>query len=81
MNMQSDDSATWRFTNSRGKPVHVHLEPWGDQVTVPPGSTLVVRVTECGREPLDVRETRGEIKVWATRPGCQLTAHLDGKKI
>lgn len=81
MATRGEDTASWEFTNDGGVPVVVQLEPWGDHVSVPPGSKLIVRVTGCGGDPLEIRRAGSRIAVWATRSGCQIVAFLDGKRV
>jgi hypothetical protein len=68
-----------RFQNATDAPLLVWVEPWCEEIEVPPGSTLIITAElhpGCGDETLiDVRDDR--IVYWCTGP--MYTAELDGK--
>ena len=76
--------ATWTLRNERAGVVSLHLEPEGDQIDLPPGSTIVVRVTggtmpTSGNQPLEVSTDGRVVTIWSTWPGSSVKVTVDGE--
>jgi hypothetical protein len=68
------DRGTWTFRNDGPQDVVVVYEPWADEITVKPGSTLVLGVWGGTRPrddepPMSVTREGDRITVWAQWPG------------
>jgi hypothetical protein len=57
--------ASLSITNSSAKPVVFHLEPWGEQIQMAPGTTFTVEAEADQDGSLEVEHLEGEIIVWA----------------
>jgi hypothetical protein len=53
------------FTNSSGRPVIFHLEPWGEPIEMPSDATFSVRAEADQVGSFEVEHLEGEIIVWA----------------
>ena len=52
-------------TNSNGKAIVLHLEPWGDQFVMSPSSTLLITGKAEQQGSFEIQHLEGEIIVWA----------------
>jgi hypothetical protein len=83
------DRGTWTFQNDGARDVVVAYEPWADEITVKPGSTLVLGVwggtkPRDGSPPMSVSREGDRITVWAQWPGPGpggRTSYLDGEEV
>ena len=76
--------AIWTLRHERGGVLKIHLEPEGDQIEVPPGSMIVVRVAggtmpTSANEPLEVSSDGRVVTVWSTWPGSSVAVTIDGE--
>ena len=53
------------ITNASGQEVIFHLEPWGEQILMPPGETFTVSAEAQEEGSFEVEYGEGEILVWA----------------
>jgi hypothetical protein len=51
--------------NSGGKPLTFHLEPWGEQIEMPPAAKFVVAAEAQSPGSFEIEFGAGEIIVWA----------------
>jgi hypothetical protein len=79
-NVPTADDHAWpfRIVVSGGRPIQLVLEPWADEYTVTPESTvdLVVYGPLAGRPPEFVHEP-DRLEVWAPA-GCTAVISIDG---
>ena len=57
--------AAINVTNASGNEVVFHLEPWGEQISMPPGETFTVTAEAEEEGSFEVEYGAGEIIVWA----------------
>lgn len=69
-----------RFLNGTGKPLIVWIEPWCEEISVPPNSTLIIRQEGVAEGDETIVEPRADMLVfWCG--GSAYTAELDGEPL
>jgi len=61
--MKFESSIT--VTNSNGKEIVLHLEPWGEQLVMPPSSTLIITAKAVQLGSFEIERLDNEVIVWA----------------
>jgi hypothetical protein len=69
-----------QVTNSSGKPLLFHLEPWGDQIEMASGATFVLCAKAGEQGSFEVEHGENEIIVWAW-PTASVKIFSDGTEI
>jgi hypothetical protein len=67
-------------TNSSGKALVFHLEPWGDQIEMASGATFVVFAEATRQGSFEIEHGDDEIIVWAW-PTASVKVSSDGNEI
>ena len=69
----------WGISNVGSSDVSLWLEPWADEVTIPGGATVTLRIVNETAQPssLDVEETDEHVVIWATSGDC-VEVYVDG---
>jgi hypothetical protein len=72
--------ASINVTNASGEEVIFHLEPWGEQIRMPPGETFTVSAEAEMEGSFEVEDGKGEIIVWAWSSAIA-KVFCDGKEL
>jgi hypothetical protein len=72
--------ASINVTNVSGKEIIFHLEPWGEQIRMPPGETFTVSGDAEEEGSFEVEYGEGEIIVWAW-PSAIAKVFCNGKEL
>ncbi len=67
-------------TNSSGSTAIFHLEPWGEQIEMPPGAEFVIAAEAKQRGSFEVEHGGSEITVWAW-PSAVVRVFCEGEEI
>ena len=68
------------LSNHSNKPLTLHIEPWGSQLTMPHGSTFQIVAGAQVQGEIEVHYQENDILVWSWE-GSILTVFVDGTEI
>ena len=80
--MVNEDS--WSHKNDTDRQVVIYLEPHGAQVSLKPGSTIVVKAWGGPGRPggsFEIETGDHSFTVWLERPGGFMAAFVDGDEV
>jgi hypothetical protein len=73
-----DSSLKYRLRNEKSTSIVVIIEPWAEEISVPPDKTLEIAVFYPSIGPIETITTDEFIIVWLWG-GCRATVSLDGQ--
>jgi hypothetical protein len=78
--MSQEYTTSLRVCNSHALPITLHLEPWGEQYTMPPEATFLVVVRGPEGDALEVECAEDHIVLYGW-PGSVVTLFYAGKEV
>jgi len=76
----TDKTLEYRIHNKNPKPLMVIVEPWGEEIVVSPGSSLVLKILYDSEGLMEVVTDPDYLTVglWT---GCRVTLAVNGEKL
>jgi hypothetical protein len=75
-----EDSMKYTFENTTSAPIVTIVEPWAEEFSVPPGSTLEIEISATDVGPLETSMSDEYFVVWLWS-GCRATVSLNGEEL